>query len=338
MMLKWLPEILVGLLPVLMFLGALLYMDSYKLVKLRTVILTVVSGALVAWASYFVNGDILSLTGLDWVSFTRYVSPLSEEFLKGAVILVLIRFGRIGFLVDAAIFGFAVGTGFSILENVYYFVSLVARDAGIGTWIIRGFGTAIMHGGATAILAVTCLNFLDHPSKRGALALVPGLGLAYAVHALYNHAFLPPIYQTFLVLVGLPALLMVVFRQSEKSVGAWLGHGFDADTQLLELLNSGQLTDAPLGRYLKTLKQKFKGPIVADILCYVRLRTELALRAKGILMMRENGFDVPIDQPTRDKFTEMRYLEGTLGKTGQMAIRPMLHMSRKDLWQLYLLE
>ena len=335
---RWLPHLLVGLLPVLTFLGALLYLDSYKLVNLRTVVATVGAGALVAVASYFLNGALLSATGMDFQSYSRYVAPLSEEVLKGLVILAMIRLGRVGFLVDAAILGFAVGAGFSILENVYYLLFLVSQDAGIGTWIIRGFGTAIMHGGATAIFSVTSLNFTDHPSRRGALVLAPGVLLAYVVHSLYNHMFLPPIYQTFVVMVTLPLLLMAVFRQSEKAVGSWLGSGFDTDARLLELLNSGQFSDAPLGKYVSTLKQKFHGPIVADILCYVRLHTELALRAKGVLMMRENGFEAPIDQPTRDKFTELRYLEGSIGKTGRMAIRPMLHMNRKDLWQLYLLE
>ena len=158
MMPRWLPEVGVGLVPVLVFLGALLYLDSYKLVKLRAVMLTVVAGALAGGASYFANGAILAATGIDWTAFSRYVAPLVEEALKGLIILVLIRMRRIGFLVDAAILGFAVGTGFSILENVYYFVALVSGDAGIATWIIRGFGTAIMHGGATAILAVTTPN------------------------------------------------------------------------------------------------------------------------------------------------------------------------------------
>jgi protease PrsW len=33
----------------------------------------------------------------------------------------------------------------------------------------------------------------------------------------------------------------------------------------------------------------------------------------------------------------MRYLERSVGKTGLLAIQPMLHMSHKDLWQLYVL-
>jgi RsiW-degrading membrane proteinase PrsW (M82 family) len=337
MLTRWLPQIMVGLLPVLLFLAALVYLESYKLVNPRTVVATVVAGALVAVAGYFVNGALLSATGMDMGAYSRWLAPLTEEILKGLVVLALIRLGRIGFLVDAAILGFAVGAGFSILENVYYFLFIVGADAGIAAWIIRGFGTAIMHGGATAILAVTGLNFLDHPSRRNVLAVLPALLLAYAVHSLYNHALLPAIYQTFVVLIALPALLVFVFHRSEKSLGAWLGSGFDADAQLLALINSGQLTDAPLGQYLMTLKKKFQGPVVADILCYVRLHTELALRAKGILLMRANGFEVPVDQNVKDKFAELHYLEGSIGKTGQLAIRPMLHMSRKDLRQMYLI-
>jgi hypothetical protein len=120
-------------------------------------------------------------------------------------------------------------------------------------------------------------------------------------------------------------------------VGDWLGKGFDADTEMLELINSGRLSDSPVGRYLHELKDRFRGPVVADLLCYLRLHTELALRAKGILMMREAGFEVPVDEPTREKFAEMRYLEKSIGRTGLLALQPMLHMSHKDLWQLYML-
>ena len=40
---------------------------------------------------------------------------------------------------------------------------------------------------------------------------------------------------------------------------------------------------------------------------------------------------------TREKFAEMRYLEKSIGRTGLLALQPMLHMSHKDLWQLYML-
>ena len=319
------------------FLAALLYLDSYKLVKLNAVIAIVACGAVIAGLCYFVNARTIDLLGLDLTPYSRYVAPVIEEILKGLVIVALIRTHRIGFLVDAAIFGFAVGTGFALVENTYFLE--VVEDAGIGTWIVRGFGTAIMHGGATAIFAVMGLALLEaipgtrfHPS-----ALLPGLGVAIVLHSAYNHLLTSPRVATLTALFSVPALLYLVFERSEKAVGEWLGRGFDADTEMLELINSGRLSDSPVGQYLNTMKDKFKGPVVADLLCYLRLYTELALRAKGILMMRENGFEVPVDEPTRDKFAELAYLEKSIGRTGLLAIQPMCHMSHKDLWQLYML-
>ena len=326
---------LVGLLPVVCFLAALVYLDSYKLVTMRSVIAVVAAGVVVAGLCYFINGYLLGLLAIDLTSFSRYVGPVTEELAKGLVIVVLIRAHRIGFLVDAAIFGFAVGTGFAIVENIYY--QHLVPDAGIGTWIVRGFGTAIMHGGATAIFAMMSIAMLERARKARIAAFLPGFALAVVLHSAFNHMYLSPSLSTLVILVVLPPLLYAVFQRSEKAVGDWLGQGFDADTQMLESITSGRFSDSPAGKYLDSLKHRFRGPIVADLLCYLRLHTELALRAKGILMMRENGFDVMVDDETRAKFAEMRYLERSIGRTGMLAILPMLHGSDRDVWQLNML-
>jgi len=324
-----------GLLPVLCFLSALLFLDSYKLVKLRAVVLVVICGALAAGASYFINGELLDASTIDFATFTRYGAPIVEEFLKALVIVLLVRAHRIGFLVDAAILGFAVGTGFALVENLLYLH--LAPDARTGTWIVRGFGTAVMHGGATAIFAILGVAALDRGRKATVRGFLTGFALAVVLHSAFNHFFFSPMLSTVGIVIAMPVLLNLVFQMSEKAVGSWLGKGFDADAETLALINSGQLSDSPVGRYLHSLKDKFQGPIVADILCYLRLHTELALRAKGIMMMRESGFEAPVDQATRDKFTEMRYLEQSIGRTAVRALHPMLHLSHKDLWQLHML-
>lgn len=327
----------IGLLPVLVFLAVLLFYDSYKLVKLRAVIAVIVAGAGVAGICYYLNGMVIERSEIDFASFSHFVAPFIEELLKGLIVFFLIRLRRIGFLIDAAIFGFAVGAGFAVVENAYYYVARLSVDVGIGTWIIRGFGTAIMHGGTTAVFAMISVNRIERSNANWLIALLPGYLLAVVIHSAYNLSFLPPIYTALIVLVTLPMLLFVIFQRSEKSIGEWLGTGFDADAEVLRLINSGKLTDSPLGTYLSALKEKFTGPIIADILCYIRLHSELALRAKGLLIMRESGFDVPIDDETRSKFDELQYLQQSIGKTGQLAIQPMLHLSHKDLWQLYML-
>jgi RsiW-degrading membrane proteinase PrsW (M82 family) len=320
---------LIGLGPVVLFLAALVFLDSYKLVKLRMVVAIVACGMAVAVVSYFANG----LVDVDFRILTRYVAPVIEEFLKALIIVVLIRKSRIGFLVDAAILGFAVGTGFSMVENIHYM--LLFPDANIGTWLARGVGTAVMHGGCTAIFAVATLALLER--NRFLLAVVPGFVMAVVLHSAYNHFFLSPFLSIAGIAVAFPLLLSAVFRKSEAAVGDWLGKGFDADTEMLELINSGRLSDSPIGRYIDGLRHKFDGAVVVDLLCYLQLYTELAIRAKGILMMRETGFEVPVYTARREKVAEMRFLEAHIGRTGLLALKPMLHMSHKDLWQLYMI-
>src|SRR5512143_2089466 len=329
-------HLLIGLVPVLCFLAALLYLDSYQLVSLRVVIGVVACGVAAAVVCYGVNAGLLDLAALDREAYTRYVAPVVEELAKAAIVVVLVRANRIGFLVDAAILGFAAGTGFAIVENVYY--QQLIPDAGIGLWVVRGFGTAIMHGGTTAVFAMMGLSLLERRRLPAAAAFAPGLALAVVLHSAFNHLVASPRAATLVTLVTLPPLMYAVFQRSERAVAEWLGRGFDADAQMLESINSGRFPESPAGRYLTSLRERFHGPIVADLLCYLRLYTELALRAKVILMMRESGFEVGIDEETRARFAEMRYLEKSIGRTGLMAIHPLLHMSRQDLWQLYVLE
>jgi len=213
----------------------------------------------------------------------------------------------------------------------------VLHDAGIATWIVRGFGTAIMHGGVTATFAMMSLVSAERSRLPGGLSFVPPIALAIVLHSAYNVLAGAPLVATLAVLIVLPAVMALVFKRGERSIGDWLGRGFDADAAMLASINSGHFSDSPTGHYLDTLKRRFQGPVVADLLCYLRLHTELALRAKGVLMMRENGFDMPVDDATRDKFTEMDYLEKSIGKTGLLALKPMLHMSQRDLWQLHVL-
>jgi len=326
----------VSLLPVLTFLAVLVYFDSYKLVGLRLVLAIVACGAAVAAASYALNALAIALLGIDLPTYARLVAPPIEEFLKAAIVLVLLRTHRIGFPVDAAICGFAAGTGFAMVENLYFLRAI--PDAGMATWIVRGFGTAFMHGGVTAIFAIITLVLRDRAPRRRALTALPGFALAVALHMGYNHLSAWPHVAAIGALLLLAPLLYVVFQYGERAVGRWLGRGFDADAEMLALINSGELSTSPVGKYLDKLRHRFHGPVVADLLCYLRVYTELALRAKGMLLMRESGFDVPLDDETRAKFAELRYLESSIGKTGLRALKPMRHISDKELWQLNMLQ
>ena len=326
----------VGLLPVLIFLIVLVYMDSYKLVRLRTVLWVILLGALLPVAGYWINGFVIEFLGWNFQTYSRYAAPVIEEGMKACVMIYLFRTHRIGFLVDSAILGFAVGAGFGVVENFYYLY--LASDAQLAVWVVRGFGTAVMHGGTMALFGVMAQTLTERSMKINPLLLLPGFIVAITIHSVFNHFPGTPILTTLGTLMALPPIFLIVFHKSARSMHEWLEVDFDEDAMLLEQINSGEFAESKIGRFLQDLKQKFPGTVVVDMLCYLRLYTELALRAKGVLMMRENGLDTPVGERTRAKFEEMHYLEKSIGKTGLLAMRPFLQMTRKDLWQLYVLE
>ena len=327
---------LVSVLPVLVFLGALVLIDSYKLVRLRAILLSVAAGLVAGVVAYGANVWLRPVLHLDWERYSRYVAPVVEESLKAAFVIYLLKRNKVGFVVDAAIHGFGIGTGFAVLENLYYLQA--NPGATIWTWVVRGFGTAIMHGGTTAIMAMVSRTLLNRTDAFRLRFVLPGLGLAVVLHSLYNHFLLQPVLATALIVLVFPLISVVVFQQGEHAARAWVGEGFDSDQELLKAVNEGRVSGTPVGKYITTLRGHFAPEIIVDMMCLLRLRAELAIRVKGILMMREAGFEPPPDHTVKDKLQELRYLEKSIGKTGLVALHPFLHTSTRDLWQLTVLD
>ena len=328
-----LSKIVVSLLPVLFFLLALVWLDSFKLTRWSLVITLFLYGIGAAACSYLLNSHLFQWFSLSNVSFTRYVSPIVEESLKALIFVYLFFKRKIGFLVDAAITGFAVGAGFALLENWYYLS--VLQNNNLLLWAIRGLGTAVMHGGSTAFFAVITKALLDRRRNIYLFAFLPGLFLAIIVHSFFNHFVFSPVTQTLLQLIVLPIVFVLVYMRSEHLLREWLEIGLDVDVWLLEQIQAGQFANTKYGQYLMNLKSKFPEAVVVDMFCYLRLHLELAVRAKGLLLMRDAGFAIKHGQEIKEKLTEMKYLKKRIGKTGRMALAPLLQSTTQELWQVY---
>lgn len=327
----------VAILPVTAFLLVLVLFDSFKLVPTPMIARALGAGAAAAVVSLAINAAIFRFTGASTSLITHVVAPISEEALKAVFIIYALRKRQIGFLVDAAIVGFAVGAGFALVENLDYLLALTQRH--VLVWIVRGFGTALLHAATTATIAILAKSMIDRRSGRGLLvAALPGWAAAVALHAAYNYALVSPVLATAMLILLLPLVVLVVFGRSEKRTREWVGEGLDLDVELLSLVRSNQFGGTKLGRYLIELRDRFPGPVVADMFCLLQLDLELAIRAKGMLMAREAGLEVPVDDNLRAQLRERKYLQRAIGRTGMVALRPLQVTSDRDQWHEYLLE
>jgi len=310
--------------------------DSFKLVTLRQTLLSIIIGCFSAFMAIYLNSNLLQWLGIESIEYSRFIAPVIEELCKIVFIVYLIQSKKVGFVVDAAIFGFAVGAGFAIIENIYYMNALT--QASLLTWFVRGFGTAVMHGGTAAIASILMKDFTERKNWPVAIRYIPGFLAAVFIHGLFNQFFLPPVTVTLLIVIFLPPAFYYIFKKSEQNTRAWLGTGLDSDMEMLRMLMAGNISESRIGSYLKSIENKFPAEIVGDIICYLRVYLELSIKAKGILILKENDFELPPDSETKAQFEELKYLEKNIGKTGKLAIQPLLKLNNTDLWQLYMLQ
>jgi protease PrsW len=110
----------VALIPVLIMLAMFIWLDVFKLMTTWETLGLLVLGALTAGAAYPVSGTFLDALPLGFSNYSRFVAPWIEELVKGLAVVGLFWFNRIGYKLDAVISGFAIGAGFSVVENILY--------------------------------------------------------------------------------------------------------------------------------------------------------------------------------------------------------------------------
>jgi len=329
--------------PVLAMLAAFVWLDAFKLVSRRQLAALLLGGGAIAVVSYFISGQFLDTLPIGFSHFSRFVAPPIEETLKAGLILALFMRNRIGFMIDAAIAGLAVGAGFSVIENAIYLS--VFTHATVGVWLVRGFGTALMHAGCTALFAVLGQWLTERYARIEAqrhtfelLLFLPGLAAAILAHGVFNQFAPDPVIGMTLTLFLVPLILFFVFQRSEHAAHRWLLTEFESHQHMLEDIEAGRLADSPAGRFVASLGRQYPPGVGADMFRYIQVHTWLVARAEADLIEREEGRSVPVSREVRDQLAELHALERRIGRSGLMVLNPHLHFTRNELWEIHELE
>jgi RsiW-degrading membrane proteinase PrsW (M82 family) len=329
-------NVVIALAPVVAFLVIMWLMDRFRLVPPASVLAALTYGVVAAAAVMGLHEWLRGVHHVPAGVLALYIAPITEETAKATLVVALVATARVGFMVDAAVSGFAVGTGFALFENLIYLRAL--PDATVIVWLVRGLGTAMLHGGTTAIFAMLSKTYADRHRDWLGLAFLPAWTAAVGLHAMFNHRLLPMIAQVLVLLIALPLLVRWVFARSERATREWVGAGLDLDVELLALVASEGFVLTPFGQYLRELRSRMPGPVVTDMFCLLRLELELSVQAKAMLLARDAGLEVPVDEDLASSLAERRYLHQSIGTLGRLALKPLQVTSYRDTWHHHVLQ
>jgi RsiW-degrading membrane proteinase PrsW (M82 family) len=335
-------KLAVGLAPVVILLVVFERLDVFRLVSAGSLAAYVAAGAGLAALSYVSNGHIMDGLPIGFTDYSRYVAPAVEEAMKALVIVGLFATDRVGFKLDAAIAGFAVGAGFSLFENTYLLG--LFPTANLGIWLVRGFGTAVMHGGATALFAVITHEVTEHQAHRAGRharlypwVFVPGLLVAIAVHAAFNHLPGRPLLAMLGAMVLIPLTLLVVFAKGGATAHHWLEDDHEAHAALLAELRAGRFAETEEGRSLAALAARLPRQIADELREWIELQLALVLRAEEVLLAHERGETLAVGAAEMAQFHRLDALGRHIGRAARHAVQPHLRFTRSDLYEMHML-
>ena len=321
-----------SILPVLFYIAVLIYLDSFKLINKKRLVYVFLAGIISALISYLINNIILDITGMTNAEISIYAAPFVEEIIKFSVLLFIIHKGYSGFIIDTAIYGFIIGSGFAFAENIYYYINI--GEGSIMENIIRGFGTSLMHGSTVSLAGGMFIFLRDVKNFKFIPNVLISILPALIIHILYNLFLLPPVFQTAAVIISYSISISLIFTASENSIHKWINSELDTEMELINLLEKGQLKSTHAGKYIDEIKERFSNFVVFDMICLIRVHTELSMQLKINMMLRINNLEVPEDPELQAKLTEYRQLINSIGKTAYSAIKPIMLTSSKDIWKM----
>src|SRR3982751_2022268 len=249
-----------ALVPVLVLLAIFVWLDAFQLRSFKEILLLLGIGGLCAGASYPVSGVFLDQLPIGFSIYSRFVAPWIEEAVKALAIILLFRLNRIGYKLDAIISGFAIGAGFSVVENIIYLLRF--PDYGAGTWLVRGLGTAVMHGTTLALLAAIAHELAERETRESAgdfdfrlWWFAPGYLVAVALHTAFNQFPDRPLVAMMGAAILAPIAIIAIFTFGTSETHAWLETERAEHEAELAALEGDGWPDTPSGRAVAGLAE-----------------------------------------------------------------------------------
>jgi protease PrsW len=323
---------------VLVMLMMFIWLDVFKLMTTWETLGLLVLGGLCAGLAYPVSGVFIDQLPIGYSNYSRFAAPWIEEGIKGLAVVGLFWFNRIGFKLDAVISGFAIGAGFSVIENMVYLSRF--PDLAPSVWMVRGLGTAVMHGTTVAIVAAIAHELAERETREAAggfdfnlLWFLPGYLIAVAIHTAFNQFPNQPMLAMIATLAVAPFLIMGIFRLGAVEAQQWLAQEREIHRTALAAWRSGAYPDDASGKKIAALVARSEPATAGRIRDYCEQLTFLALTAEDAL--HDQVDDVSkIHVEANAAFDRLGQIKRELGKSSFAALKPLLPFSRNDYWEI----
>lgn len=281
-----------AIVPMFLYLFLIWKFDRYDREPFKFLLVNYLWGALGAIVLSLIGSLIitalLSIIIKDSVQLNRFgsiiVAPIVEETTKGFFLLITVASRKFDNITDGIVYGGAIGLGFGMTENFFYFISF---SQSVPSWImlviVRSLFSGVMHCVSTATLGAFFGYAKFKPMLQRVVFGMIGLLIAMTIHAIWNFSLnfeeIAPL--GFLFLFISIIIFIITFSLSIKSERKIIRDELkeEADTGLIPQLHL-EILSSPKRERKGWLDEKIRK-------VYIKAATTLAFRK--IQLRNSNG-------------------------------------------------
>ena len=203
------------------FLAIIYKLDFYQTGQFRFVLVSLAWGWLAYLLAVFAN-NLLFDQGIEWETIVRIWAPILEEVFKALFLLYLVTRPQFTYSVDGAIYGFAAGIGFAVIENYEYVTN--NSTIALAVALQRVFSTNLVHASSSAIIGIALGMFRLETSRSRWLILLAGLALAIGQHMFFNNMISNGTYLIVAIGAGFlgAGFIYLAMQRGKKQAQGWI--------------------------------------------------------------------------------------------------------------------
>ena len=328
------PGVLTAVAVPLLFLALVRWLDLYASGSLKGVLICLGGGVVAFWLALPVNDAVGARVG--YALLTTLAAPVAEEILKSLILIYAVRRADFTYFVDGAIYGFAAGTAFAVLENTFYLIGAGGETA-LFVAIGRAFSTSLMHGSASALVGVSLGRLRYGRGASRIASLLLGWAAAVALHVGFNSVVyrgVGALTEVIAIAIGLGGVGLIAafifWGLSEER--RWLRETLDlqvgvsaGEAAVVQKLDDLDALLAPVGEHFGPERRKQVG-------AFLKLQAQLGLKRKVQELTPDARLRAEMDAQVAAIRGEIDAVRRELGVYCMSYVRSILPPESEPLW------
>lgn len=312
--------------------------DLYSTGAFKIIALCFGWGAVAFGLAFVINRFLLNSIGVDWTIVVQYIAPIEEEILKGLILLYLVRRRQFTYFVDGAIYGFAIGIGFAVVENYSYLFS-TDQSVQLTVALVRVISTNLMHAAGSSIIGIAMgLSRFSRRSGRISYAL-GGLLLSGSLHVIFNVVSNSEFTNTLILIITISVIGLISFgvivlaiRQGLKESKAWIEEKLGMADRVTAGETKAVLSLKDIDEILAPLAEQF-GPEKAEhIEILLKKQARLGILRKALDKIQDEKLLTETRKEMVEVRSEMEMARKAIGSYPMLYLRGIFPEDDSPLW------